>query len=130
LLFFGEGAGGTPTSSSVVSDIVAIASGNKSFARKEENMTTIDIKDVKNKYYLRCMVQDRPGVLAKITKILASCEISISSVNQKGRSRGEFVPLIMITHEVKESDLRKAIRKIDRLPTVKSHSQLIRIEKL
>ncbi|MCF7887368.1 MAG: homoserine dehydrogenase [Candidatus Omnitrophica bacterium] len=130
LLFFGEGAGGTPTSSSVVSDIVTIASGNKGFARKAEDITMIDIKEVKNQYYLRCMIKDQSGALAKITKILARSDISISSVSQKMRSRGEFVPLIMITHEAKEKCLNKAIKKIDRLSIVKSPSQLIRIEKI
>ncbi len=130
LLFFGEGAGGIPTSSSVVSDIVTIASGNKGFARKQEELTIVDIKEVRNQYYLRCMVQDRPGVLAKITKILSSLDISISSVNQKGRSKGKFVPLIMITHEAEEAKMKKAMTRIDKLSTVKSPSQLIRIEKI
>jgi homoserine dehydrogenase len=130
LLFFGEGAGGIPTSSSVVSDIVTIASGNKGFARKAEDIIMTDIKEVKNQYYLRCMIKDQPGALAKITKILATSDISISSVSQKMRSRGEFVPLIMITHEAKEKCLNKAIKKIDRLSIVKSPSQLVRIEKI
>lgn len=130
LLFFGEGAGGVPTSSSVVSDIVTIASGNKGFARKQEELTVIDIKDVKNQYYLRCMVQDQPGVLARITKILSSFNISISSVSQKGRSKGKFVPLVMVTHEAEEAEIKKAMLRIDKLPNVKSPSQLIRIEKV
>ncbi len=129
LLFFGEGAGGIPTSSSVISDIVTIASGNKGFARKEENIDIVNLKKIKNQYYLRCMVQDRPGVLAKITKILALFNISISSVNQKRRSKGKFVPLVMVTHESREEEMRKAILEIDKLPIVKNPSQLIRIEK-
>ncbi|MFO8053109.1 MAG: homoserine dehydrogenase [Candidatus Omnitrophota bacterium] len=130
LLFFGEGAGGIPTSSSVVSDIVAIATGNKGFARKAEDITMVDIKEVKNQYYLRCMIKDQPGALAKITKVLALSDISISSVTQKIRSRGKFVPLIMVTHEAREKDLKKAISKIDKLSIVQSPSQLIRIEKI
>lgn len=130
LLFFGEGAGGTPTSSSVVSDIVTIASGNKGYARKEENISIINIKEVKNQYYLRCMVYDKPGMLAKISRILASLNISISSVNQKRRSRSKLVPLVMITHEAQEKEIKRALSKINRLSLVKSPSQLIRIEKI
>lgn len=128
LLFFGEGAGGAPTSSSVVADIVNIASGNRAFRRRQINADITDINEVKNQYYLRCMVQDKPGALAKISQILASFNISISSVNQKLRNRGKFVPLIMVTHEAKEGQAKKALSKIDKLTIVKSPSQLIRIE--
>lgn len=130
LLFFGEGAGGVPTSSSVVSDIVNIASGNKAFARKEENIVMLDSDQVKSCYYLRYMVQDKPGVLAKISKILASFDISISLVNQKKHSRGKLVPLVMVTHQAKEKDIRRAVLEIDKQPIVGSPSQFIRIEEL
>ncbi len=130
LLFFGEGAGGVPTSSSVVSDIVNIASGNKAFARKEENIKLTDFNEVKNQYYFRCMVQDQPGVLAQISRIFASSKISISYVNQKMRNRGKHVPLIMITHEAREKEMKKALQEIDKLSMVQSPSQLIRIEKI
>lgn len=130
LFFFGEGAGGVPTSSSVVSDIVNIACGNKAFERKEENMRIVKNSEVKNQYYFRFMVQDKPGVLAEISRIFAFFNISISFVNQKMRSRGKFVPLVMITHQAEEKKVRKALQKIDKLSVVQSPSQLIRMEEL
>jgi len=130
LLFYGEGAGGIPTSSSVISDIVSIASGNDGFIRKEEKITIQNIKDIKSRYYIRFMAQDRPGVLAKISKILASLNISIASVTQKERKRGKFVPIVMLTHEAKEGRINKALAKIDKLRVIKSPSQIIRIEDL
>ena len=130
LLFYGEGAGGVPTSSSVMSDIVKIASSKQSLIRKEENVAIGDIESLKARYYIRFMIQDRPGVLARISKVLSSFNISIASVNQKERDREKFVPLIIITHEAKEANIRKALFEIDRLAIVKGHSQIIRIEDL
>lgn len=130
LLFFGEGAGGIPTSSSVVSDIVNIASGNRAFERKEEDIGIMEVKEVKSQYYFRFMVQDKPGVLAAISRILALHSISISFVSQKMRSRGGFVPLVIITHQAREKAVQKAIAKIDKQSMVKSPSQLIRIEEV
>ena len=76
------------------------------------------------------MTQDLPGVLAKIAKILASLKISIASVTQKERKKGKIVPIVMLTHEAKEENIKKALHKIDTLSIVKRPSQIIRIEDL
>jgi homoserine dehydrogenase len=76
------------------------------------------------------MAYDMPGVLAKISKILASLNISIASVTQKERQRKRYVPIIMLTHEAKEDNIRKALSRIDSLSVIKSPSQIIRIEDL
>ena len=130
LLFYGQGAGGVPTSSSVISDIVSIASGSEAVIRKEEKIPVQNMKNVKSRYYIRFMAQDRPGVLAKISKILSSLNISIASVTQKERKRGKFVPIVMLTHEAKEDSINKALAKIDKFKVIKSPSQIIRIENL
>ena len=130
LLFYGAGAGGVPTSSSVVSDIVNIALNEKKTARKKENIVLKDITDIKSRYYIRCMIKDKPGVLARVSEILASFNISIATVNQKEDVKGRFVPLIMVTHEAKEGNLKKAIVGIDNLSVVRKPSQIIRIENL
>ena len=131
LLFYGEGAGGVPTSASVISDIVNIACNYQEFARKEEkNIVIKNIKDVMARYYIRVMAQDNPGVLAKVSKILASFGISIASVNQKEKQEGKIVPVVMITHKVKEGSMKKALVKIDKLSLIKGPSQIIRIEDL
>ncbi len=131
LLFYGEGAGGVPTSSSVVSDIVNISFAKPRFIQERSS----DIKFTKigslfNRYYIRFMAKDRPGVLAKISKILASFGISIASVTQKEREKKKFVPIVMLTHEAKEENMRRALSKIDKLSVIKGPSQLIRIEDL
>jgi homoserine dehydrogenase len=128
LLFYGQGAGGKPTSSSVISDIVNIACGNKSFARQEVKIKLINIKDIESRYYIKSLVLDSPGVLAQMTKILSFYKIGIASVHQKEQNEGKLVPIVMLTHKVKEQRMQKALADIDRLKTVQKHSQLIRIE--
>lgn len=130
LLFYGQGAGGIPTSSSVISDIVSIALDGKNFLRKEESITLYNIKKLKTRYYIRFNAKDEPGALANISKILSACNISISSVNQKEHGRARLVSIVMITHEAKEEDMQKALRRIDKLSLIKSPTQLIRIENL
>ncbi len=130
LLFYGEGAGGAPTSSSVISDIVNIACGYQGLVGRESNIAIKNIKDIKARYYMRMMAQDNPGVLAKVSKILASFKISIASVNQKERKEGKVVPVIMITHRAKEDNVKKALATIDKLSVIKGPSQIIRIEDL
>jgi homoserine dehydrogenase len=98
--------------------------------RKENKMSINNIKDIKSRYYIRFMAQDSPGVLADVSKILASFNISIASVSQKEQKSGKFVPVVIVTHEVKEDNIRKAIVKIDNLSKVKKPSQIIRIEDL
>ncbi|MFA6281812.1 MAG: homoserine dehydrogenase [Candidatus Omnitrophota bacterium] len=128
LLFYGRGAGGLPTSSAVISDIVSMSLSSKISERKKENIKLKNIKSVRSRYYIRFMAHDEPGVLAKVSKILASQHISIASVTQKEKLRRKYVPVIMITHEAKEADMQKALGKIDQLSCIKSPSQTIRIE--
>lgn len=128
-LMYGEGAGGIPTSSSIISDIVNVSLRKNSFKIKEEKKTRLEsINRLKTRYYIRFMALDKPGVLARVSKILASLNISIASVTQKERSKGNIVPIVMLTHDAIELNLRKALSRIDRLDLIKPPSQLIRIE--
>ncbi|MCQ9206087.1 MAG: ACT domain-containing protein, partial [Omnitrophica bacterium] len=122
--------GGVATSSSVIADIVNIAFLNTAFIRKNTNIPIKNIRDIVTRYYIRFIAADFPGVLAKISKILASLNISIASVNQKERKEKGVVPVVMLTHQAKEDNVRKAIASIDRLKVVKSPTQIIRIEDL
>ena len=79
-------------------------------------------------YYMRFTVEDRPGVLSKISGILANYNISLSSVIQKGRKEIGHVPLVIVTHEAIEKSLKKAKAEIDKLSFVKGESVHIRIE--
>jgi homoserine dehydrogenase len=79
-------------------------------------------------YYFRFTVQDMPRVLSRISGILGEHKISIASVIQKGRKEGGNVPLVMMTHEAVERDVRSALQEIDRLPVVSEKTMMIRVE--
>ncbi|MDD5436329.1 MAG: homoserine dehydrogenase [Candidatus Omnitrophica bacterium] len=134
-LFYGRGAGGEPTSSAVVSDIVSIAKNMSDDYKSADYVTfrkDVDrvkkIEDVSMKYYLRFSAVDKPGVLAKISGILAKYSISIASVNQVQRKASSIVPVIIMTHEARERDMRAALKEIDRLSVIKKKTVRIRVE--
>jgi homoserine dehydrogenase len=79
-------------------------------------------------YYLRITALDRPGVLARIAGILGERDISIVSVIQKGVESVEFVPVVMLTHEARESNVRSAVQAISRLSEVSGTPAVIRVE--
>jgi homoserine dehydrogenase len=84
--------------------------------------------EIQSAYYLRVMATDRPGVLAQVAGILGRHDISLVSVLQKGRARSEAVPVVMMTHEARERDMRAALGAIDRLPVVAGPTTMIRVE--
>jgi homoserine dehydrogenase len=135
LMFFGRGAGDLPTGSAVVGDIISLI--NKTRLSDVGNAGTkicscyndkeiISENDFCTRYYIRLVVQEKPGVLAKITGAFARHDVSISSVIQK--ERGENVPLVFITHEVIESNMRAALKEISELSEVKDIVNTIRVE--
>lgn len=139
-LLYGRGAGRNPTASAVVGDIVEIArslsQGNKAcvpplgFMPQEIGEAKIrDMKDLRSEYYLRFSVKDVPGILAKITALLSQHKISISSVYQHVYDEGKLVPIVIFTHQAKENDVLKALKRIDRLSEIKSKTHFIRVEK-
>jgi homoserine dehydrogenase len=135
-LYYGRGAGSVPTGSAVVSDIVDIARNIQKGAvgrvptlpgsSVERKIKKID--DIVSRYYFRFFALDKPGILSKISGILGNYNISIASVIQKGRRIGEAVPLVVLTHEAKEKDVRHAINEIDRLSVVMDKTVFIRVE--
>ncbi len=138
-MFYGRGAGMMPTGSAVVSDIADIARNiiKKSHQRVPplgcsegciKDAKVKDISETVNHYYIRFSAMDKPRVLSKISGILGENNISISSMIQKGRQVGGSVPIVMMTHEAKEKDVRKALDEIDRLPVVHDKTVFIRIE--
>ncbi len=135
-LYYGRGAGDMPTGSAVVSDIVDIARNIKKNAvgripimtRTLRDLRIKTMDDVVSKYYFRFSALDRPGVLSKISGVLGNYNISIASVIQKGRRVGEAVPLVVLSHEAKERDVRQALREIDRLPVVMDKTIFMRVE--
>lgn len=139
LLFYGQGAGQMSAASAVVSDLADLTQDIKAgFFRPTLNIVLDksikklrNIDEIESRYYIRFLVEDRPGVLAKISGILAKFGISIASVTQKESSRtAQSVPVVMIIHEAKEKHLRAALKMIDRLDMIKQKSVAIRMEEV
>ncbi|NQT90049.1 MAG: homoserine dehydrogenase [Candidatus Omnitrophica bacterium] len=136
-LFYGQGSGSAPSASAVVSDIVDVARNIINNAETKMPSIVYDKqadrikrqKDFYTSYYIRFSAIDKPGVLSKISKILAQHKISIASVSQKVRRRERIVPIIMMTHDAKESALSNALKKIDGLDIIRRKSVVIRSEK-
>lgn len=135
-LFYGQGAGAAPTSSAVVSDIVAIArSMSKDELKVDDDMRfekdiarIKKIDEVMTRHYIKFHALDRPGVLTRISGVLAKHNISIASVNQKERRALSSVPVVMVTHEASEKDMSRALKEIGRLNVVRKKLVRIRIE--
>jgi len=134
-LFYGKGAGADPTGSSVVSDIMDMAyriraKDLKARIPRFKNSRVTMRKGGENQFpfYMRITTEDRTGVLSKISGILSNYDISISTVIQKGRKEKGHVPIVMLTHEASENNLKKAKIEIDQLPFIKGESIHIRIE--
>jgi homoserine dehydrogenase len=134
-LFYGQGAGASATSSAVVSDIVSIAKSMTDDCKssdcvvfKKDVNGVKDMADVRMRYYIRFSTIDKPGVLAKVSGILAKYNISIASVNQMQSPAAGVVPIIIMTHEAFERDMMKALKEIDALSVIKKKSVRIRVE--
>jgi len=138
-LYYGQGAGQIPTASAVLSDIVDIAEGIRKGSKGPfqptgypfKNFRGFKLKDmstIRSAYYLRFTAIDKPGVLASISGILGKNNISISSVIQKEREEEKAVPLIMMTHEIRELDLKEALTEIDKLDIVTDKTLSVRVE--
>ena len=130
-LYYGPGAGGDATASSVVADLIDIARGATTpmlgFKKPlESGFEIADIKEITSRYYFRFSVEDKVGVLEKIAHILAHFNISIETFLQK--SSGEFASLLLSTHTAKEIDVKNALEEIEKLEFVKSKPIMIRIE--
>jgi homoserine dehydrogenase len=135
----GHGAGMMPTASAVISDLVDIArnilfhsTGRiPLFSYQPEHVTALPvlpIDEIVTHYYFRFAAEDQPGVLSKISGILGKHQISLKSVHQKGRKSKGPVPIVMFTHQARESEVRKALNEIYGLEVVTDQPILIRIE--
>jgi homoserine dehydrogenase len=138
LLFYGPGAGQMSAASAVVADLVDLAQDIKAGLFRPTLNIIADksvrrlskIDEIESRYYIRFMALDKPGVLAKISGILAKSKISIASVSQKERRKAQVVPIVMIVHDAREKELRNALKSIDQLDIIKEKSVAIRIEKV
>jgi homoserine dehydrogenase len=141
-LYYGAGAGSLPTASAVVADLVDVTRlitadpehrvPHLAFQPDQlSSVPILGIEQVETSYYLRMRVQDKPGVLADITRILADSKISIDAMVQKEPGEGESrVDIVMLTHRAVEKNVNRAMAKIERLATVVGSVTRIRLEEL
>ena len=138
-LLLGKGAGGGPTASVVVSDIVDIARNLLVTSESRvpilpisefpmENLSLRTMDQLECRYYCRFIVIDRPGALAEITRIFANHHISIGSLLQKERSQLTPIPVVLLTHEAIEKNIISAIDEISKLDVVIEKPVILRIE--
>jgi len=141
-LYYGAGAGAEPTASAVIADLVDVTRMHTAdpehrvphLAFQPDQLTDVpilSIGEVVTSYYLRMRVEDKPGVLADITRILADRDISIDAMIQKEPPEGEEqTDIILLTHRTVENSVVAAIAKIEALPTVRGKIVRIRLEDL
>ena len=139
-LYYGQGAGELPTASAVVADLIDVA---RMLEVKPEHrvphlgfqpasvvdIPVLSMDDVVSSYYLRLRVEDRPGVLADLARILADADISIGSMFQEPHGDND-ADIIFLSHEAREGNVEDALRKIQYLPFVKSKITRLRMEHL
>ncbi len=134
-MYYGKGAGANPTSSAIVADIVDIAlkiKSNYEYNPKAysffNNLKQLDFNESESRYYFRFNALDKPGILSKISGILGKHNISIASVIQKeSEEEGNYVPLVMLTHNALEKNVRNAFNEIVNLKEVKGKNKFIRV---
>jgi homoserine dehydrogenase len=141
-LYYGAGAGAQPTASAVVADLVDVTRlitadpehrvPHLAFQPDQlSDERVLSIGEIETSYYLRMRVQDKPGVLADITRTLADSSISIEAMVQKEPGEGERqVDIVLLTNRALEADVSRAIGTIERLPTVLGPVTRIRMEQL
>ncbi len=132
-MYYGPGAGGDATASAVISDLIAIARGGKSspmlgFKRPlESGLQLLERESIVSKYYIRLDVEDRPGVLSKVSAIMGEQNISIETMLQKPGSK-ESASLLLATHACEESAMQVALRELFEIESVRERPVMIRIE--
>jgi homoserine dehydrogenase len=141
-LYYGKGAGAEPTASAVIADLVDVTRMHTADPQNRvphlafqpnqlSDLKILPMDQVQTSYYLRMRVQDKPGVLADITRILADEQISIDAVIQKEPGEGEEqTDLIMLSHLTREKRINAAIAKIEALKVITGKVTRIRLEEL
>lgn len=135
VLFYGQGAGALPTSSAVVSDVVAtareICSGGEiqSMVHLKKDKIVKPMSEIETRFYFRMSIADRPGVLAQIARVLGDRKISIASAIQKETDNvAQTAEIVLMTHPAKEAAVQQALKEISNLEVVKEVSNFIRVE--
>jgi homoserine dehydrogenase len=131
LMFYGRGAGGAPTASAVLGDLVAVArnrvrgsrgAGESAYA----DLPILRIGDVTTRYHVALDVDDEPGVLAGIANAFAEQGVSIQTVRQEGR--GDAATLVLVTHSASDAALNRTVEKLAGMPFVGRAASVMRVE--
>jgi len=131
LMFYGRGAGGAPTASAVLGDLVAIARHRVTGGRGPGESAYAQLRvrsmgDTLTRYHVSLDVADRPGVLAAVAAAFASHDVSISAVRQQGR--GEDASLVIVTHTAPDEALARTIEDLRKLDVVREVTSVMRVE--
>ena len=134
-MYVGRGAGQMPTASAVVADLLNVAGGwyPQAFSRlnvwldQHAPATHIDPDDLTSRFYLRISARDVPGVVAKVSTILGHEGISMGAMLQHEIAAGQFVPVVIVTHEARQGAVNQALQQIERLDVIDGSPVCIRI---
>ena len=131
LMFYGKGAGGEPTASAILGDLVAVARHKVSggIGPKESDYADLKIAKIgqtKTRYLIRLNVADKPGVLESVAHVFASHGVSIQTVRQTGA--GDKAELIVMTHSSTESALSETVKDLSKLSAVTDVASVLRVE--
>ncbi len=132
-LYYGLGAGQMPTASAVVSDVLAICRDAKSPRCRslsqwtERKLPIVPVEDIESRYYIRITALDEPGVMAKVSGVLGSKNISLSALLQHESEPAKPVPVIIMTHMAREGSVREALAQIAELDVVSETPVCIRV---
>jgi homoserine dehydrogenase len=132
MLFYGKGAGAMPTAQAVLGDVMVTARERVSGVKllgvdtKHEPEKRLPLDAVRTKYYLRLLVDDRPGVLAQVAACLGSASVSVAQMFQAEGVRGE-ASITILTHQGGDRDVREALKGIAKLPATRKTPRAVRI---
>ncbi len=131
LMFYGRGAGGAPTASAILGDVLAVSRhiAHNSVGQRETDYADRDIAPIettKTKFLIRLEVQDKSGVLASIAQVFATQGVSIQTVDQNGRDAD--AELIIVTHLATEGELKATVEALKKMDIVSKISSVIRVE--
>ncbi len=135
-MFYGPGAGSLPTASAVVADIIDVARNIRSQCQGRVLCTCLDskpfcpIEETESSYYIRLLVDDKPGVLGTIATVFGTEEVSLKSVIQTKRAIPEHAEIVAVTHEVKHLNILHAEKRLNELSVVDKICNVIRVENL
>jgi homoserine dehydrogenase len=133
LMFYGQGAGGEPTASAVLGDLVAVARNRLAGAAGQvssgyANLAVRPMDETPTRYHVSLDVADKPGVLATVAHSFAQHDVSISTVRQNGR--GDAATLVIVTHSAPDAALAATIAALREMPAVRGVTSVLRVEGL